>query len=53
MLNIVLRFDSNLNLSEDGSSYAWRVILSSFPAILRILATFSMARPRVRGLWQT
>jgi hypothetical protein len=44
-----LLLDSNLNFSYDGSSSQDRVRLSSEPAIFRILATFSMARPSVSG----
>jgi hypothetical protein len=44
-----LLFDSNLNLSSDGSSSQDKVKLSSDPAIFRIFATFSIARPSVSG----
>jgi hypothetical protein len=43
-------FDSNLNFKVDGSSSHCKVMLSSFPAIFNILATFYIPNPRVRGL---
>ena len=46
-------FDSNLNLSYEGSSSQDKVRLSSDPAIFKILATFSIASPRVIGFWQS
>ena len=45
-----LLLDSNLNLSQLGSSLQDNVRLSSLPAIFKILDTFSMLIPRVKGL---
>lgn len=47
LINKILLYPSNVNLIEDGSSSAYKVIMSSFPAHFNILDKFSMLIPLI------